>query len=345
MSGDDNYKRSNAGPINTFQADPVFAVIDGPGGINKLFTSPRATRLPLGFATAFMAQRCAQSVDSWDGYCDMYLKQESDANFTGKNATEFIRDTLSRMFCRNDTSIPGSQCIERCEMFDPTSNNSAQVCRTQGDLVYRSSEKVSALDTLYPQTGKLQTASPLRFTKCPKICDIFDPEKLSDRNVPLNLALDRGICMDIIQNLIENLVTAQKTDVVTNQRLLRLMNAYVQNGQVKPGLYNLGAGPYVSSAQVATPATVPYLPPNETLIVNENRTITGPSPIVNVTPQLTETQLAEDSNVEGASGEPFGFIDLDQDNDKDPNSSLYMILIIAFVVVLLLCIGKKTASK
>jgi hypothetical protein len=90
-AGVNSYKSGLDHPINAFSADPVYAVIDGPGGINKLFTFQRATRLPLGFATAFMAQRCSQSVDSWDGYCDLYMKQEQNKNFTGKDAKEFIR--------------------------------------------------------------------------------------------------------------------------------------------------------------------------------------------------------------------------------------------------------------
>ena len=330
--GGDQYKRASsvATPINTYEADPVFAVIDGPNGINKLFTYQRATRLPIGFATAFMAQRCSKTVDSWDGYCDMYLKQQSDANFTGKLANEFIRDTLSRMFCRNDTSIPGAQCVERCEMFDPTSDNSAQVCMTQGDLVYRQSEKVSALDTLYPQSGQLTTASPIRFTKCPKMCDQFDEESLSDRNIPLNIALDRGIAMDLIQNLVENLVSAGKTNMVTNSRLLRFMQSYVQDGSVKPGLYQLGAGPYVSAKPVATPAVVPYIPPQETLLVNENRPIFGPSPITNVT---------QGGSGSSGSNEGFGYVELDE--GKDRNSGLYIILIIAVLCVLFMCVNKK----
>jgi len=320
----ENYKQDGGLPINTFEADPVYAAIDGPDGINKLFTFQRATRLPIGFATAFMAQRCSKSVNSWDGYCDMYLKQEQDKNFTGKAAHQFIRDTLSRMFCQNDTSIPGSQCIERCEMFDPTTDNSASVCMTQGDLVFRQSEKVSAMDTLYPQTGKLSTTSPIRFTKCPKICNIFDAEKLSDRNVPLNIALDQGIAMDLIENLVENLVAAKKTDMVTNGRLLRFINAYAQDGTVKPGLYNLGAGPYVTNKQIALPAVAPYIPPQETLIVNENRTITGPQMIP----------------ASAKPSEPFGFLDL---KTKRDNNMLYAILIISVIAVIFLCINK--ASK
>jgi hypothetical protein len=310
-------------PINKFSADPVFAVIDGPDGINKLFTSQRATRLPLGFATAFMAQRCSQSVESWDGYCDLYLKQEQNANFTGKAAKEFIRDTLARMFCQNDTSIPGSQCVERCEMFDPTSDNSVSVCQTQGDLVFRSDESLKAIDTLYPQSGKLSTTEPIRFTKCPKICNIFDAKKLSNSNIPLNISLDQGIAMDLIQNLVDNIVAHRKQHLVTNSRLLRFMKAYVQDGSVKPGLYNIGAGPFVSSRPVAVPAVNPVIPPGVDLIVNEQRPINGPQMIAN--------------------NEPFGYVDLsDEDDDEAKNKNLlYLILIVSVVAIIFFCLAKR----
>ena len=270
----DNYQTYGSDrPIDFFEADPVHCAIDGPGGVNNMFTcagNPR--RRQIGLNRAFMAQRCSKNTQSWDGYCDMYLAQEWNADFTNKEFHMFIKDCLSRMFCQNDTSIPGSQCIERCEQYNPTSPNSVSVCMTQGDLVYRSSDKVSAVDTLYPQTGKLQNTEPIRFTKCPKVCNIFDADKLSDKNIPLTIACRNGIAMDVIENLLENIVSAGKQSLVTNGDLKRIMDYYVQNGSLKPGFSTLGFGPYVSSMPIFTPAVNVGIPANTDLVVNEDIT-------------------------------------------------------------------------
>lgn len=319
----------NQQPINPYSADPVHAVIDGPGGINNLFTFQRATRLPLGFASAFMSQRCGKNVEAWDGYCDMYFKQEYNKNFTGKDAHQFIRDTLSQMFCVNDTSVPGSQCVERCEMFDPTTSNSYSVCQTVGDVVYRNNYKVQANDTVFPQTGKLNTTEPIRFTKCPKVCNQLDASKLSDANIPLNIALDQGIALDLITNLVENIVSQNAQTLVTNGRLLKFMNAYVQDGKVKPGLYNIGAGPYVTTQPIAVPAVIPTIPKGKNILVDANRTITGPAMVTDQPVQNVSTP------------ERFGFLDLGENSGKDKNI-LYAILIISVFAIVVMCLAKNS---
>ena len=277
----DSYDKAGYGqPINASEADPVQCAIDGPNGINKLFACSRnATQVPIGFNLAFMGGRCGKTVDSWDGYCDMYAQQEGKADETGKKFTEFIRECLLRMVCQTDTSIPGSQCIQRCEMYNPMSSNSAVVCQTMGDVVFRAGgeDAVTAQSTGFPQSGRLQTTEPVRFTSCSKICNVLSAELLSDKNIPLNIALDKGIAMDLIQNLVENIVSSRKQALVTNGRLLDFMNKYVMDGTVKPGFSSLGAGPYVSSRALSVPAVSVSIPPRQPLIANENRAIVGPS--------------------------------------------------------------------
>jgi len=307
---EDNFQRYGANsPLDVWEADPVQCAIDGPDGVNKLFTCSRnATRIPLGFNEAFMAQRCAAN---WDGYCDLYGKQQHDADFTRKKFTTFIRDCLSRMFCQNDTSIPGAQCIERCEMFNPMSSSSVEVCQTQGDLVFRTSEKRFNLSTDFPQSGQLKTAEPIRFTKCPKICNLITADKLTDANVPLNIALDQGIAQDLIENLVENIVSQKLQHLVTNQRLKNFMKLYVQDGSVKVGFASVGSGPYVTDRPVATPAVNPFIPPQEVLMVDDPR-----RSIRMVVPG-------------GKQQENFGFIDLG--GEEGSNAAVIVILIVAFL--------------
>jgi hypothetical protein len=273
----DQYDKAGYGqPIIEAEADPVQCAIDGPNGINKLFACSRnATSLPIGFNLAFMAGRCSKN---WDGYCDMYAQQEGKADETGKKFTEFIRECLLRMVCKNDTSVPGSQCYERCEMYNPMSSSSAVVCQTMGDVVFRAGGEnaVTAISTDFPQSGRLQTSEPVRITSCPKVCNVFSAELLSDKNIPLNIALDKGIAMDLVQNLVENIVSSRQQALVTNGRLLDFMNKYVMDGSVKPGFSNLGAGPYVSSRALSVPAVSVSIPPYQPLIVNENPVIVGP---------------------------------------------------------------------
>lgn len=321
----DNYKQYGSKmPINVYEADPVHCAIDGPDGVNNQFTcagNPR--RRQLGLNRAFMSQRCAQN---WDGYCDLYLGQEQNADFTGKARDLFIKDTLARMFCQNDTSIPGAQCVERCEQYNPTSSDSVSVCMTQGDLVFRSSEKEYAIDTAFPQTGKLQTAEPIRFTKCPKVCNIFDPKKLSDANVALNIALDNGIAMDLIQNLVENIVAARKQSMVTNSRLRDFMNKYVQDGSVKPGLYNVGFGPQRIDRPTAVPAVIPTIVPGQTYVVDESLPILG-------------NRMISASNAKTGKKEGFDYIDLGDGEEAD-GQLLRAILVVSVVAIALICLSK-----
>ncbi len=292
---DDYQTYGRNAPADINQSDPVGCALNGPDGVNNLFVcGQNRQRIVLGFTEAMMAQRCAST---WDGYCDMYLKQELQADYTNKKARDFIRDTLLRMFCQNDTSVPGYHCYERCQMYNPTSSSSFSVCQTQGDIVFRDSNKLEANSTDFNQAYQLNTAQPIRISKCPKVCNLLKAENLTDKNVALNIALDNGIAMDLIQNLIVNIVSQKMQDQVTNSRLNRFMEEYVQDGSFKPGLYNLGYGPQMSSRPIAMPAVNPYIPPNQVYVVNDKEAITGNT-------LITATNASANSNTMGNNTYP-----------------------------------------
>lgn len=337
-------------PISKFAADPVQCAIDGWIGheANNLFSCPRnVTTVPIGFNRAFMAQRCAAN---WDGYCDMYGEQESKADYTNNKFTMFIRECLIKMFCQND-KIPGSQCIERCEMYDPMSTNSVSVCQTQGDVVFRGSLKVSAQTTDFPQLGRLQTTEPVRFTSCPKVCNLLTKESLSDDNVPLNIALDQGIAMDVIQDLVINIVSQQKQSMVSNGRLKNFMNKYVMNGSVKPGFASVGAtgliyaGDYVDSQDgspalsaekdlkqppaipMSVPAVTVQVPKGKDIIVNQQEYRRGPM-FVDANPQGKKSK----SKSSLKSVEKFA-ADKPSDSSKSNAGTIAVLVVVAVLAV------------
>jgi hypothetical protein len=357
LAGETYQKYGGSQPINIFEADPVNCAIDGPGGINNMFAcagNPRRTQI--GLNEAFMAQRCAAN---WDGYCDMYGNQQFNADFTGKKFNMFIRDTLSRMFCQNDTSIPGAQCVQRCEQYNPTSSSSVSVCMDQGDLVFRASDKEYALDTIYPQTGKLQTASPIRFTKCPKTCNVLNADHLTDKNIALNIALQRGIAMDLIENLVQNIVSLRMQDKVENQMLKQFMKQYVMDGTVKPGFSSLGISPLVSSRQVALPAVIDVIPPNTILAVNENKGIEGNQMIqvsdVPATLAQLEAQNSASQSVASATPsagiisasnnnvEPFRYVVLGEETTR--NNTMKVVALIIGIGILLFLLASFMMKK
>jgi len=353
---DDYQTYGQNAPTDINQSDPVGCALNGPDGVNNLFVcGQNRQRLVIGFTEAMMAQRCASS---WDGYCDMYLKQELQADFTNKKARDFIRDTLLRMFCQNDTSIPGYHCYERCQMYNPTSSSSFSVCQTQGDVVFRNSNRLEANSTDFNQAYQLNTAEPIRISKCPKVCNMLSAEKLTDSNVALNIALDNGIAMDLIQNLIVNIVSAKMTDKVTNSRLKRFMDEYIQDGSFKPGLYNLGVGPQMSARPIAMPAVNPYIPPNNVYVVNDKEAITGntlitatnantntrgnntpptygvpqyPLPVENAQPVVSQPVEAVDSQSQ-VPKEPFAYIDLCSGSTTD-KALVYSILGVSLLTI------------
>jgi len=343
MSEDTDYANFGANaPVSVSAADPVSCALGNPvtGDPTNMFTcAGNPQRTQLGLMDYYMGQRCA---NKWDGYCDLYLNQQLKADYTQKAAKEFIRATLMSMFCHNDTTTPGSECYERCELLDPTASSSFSVCIPAGDVVFRSSYKREANSTDFNQSGKLNTTEPIKIAPCPKVCDLLSAEKLTDDNKALNIALDNGIAMDLVQNLVENIVAQGMQDKVTNTRLKDFMNKYIQDGSVKPGLYNLGAGPQMSSRPIAVPAVNPYLPPKDTFVVNENKGVRGVTPIIKSppsTPYIPQAQPAQPSAPQ-TKPEPFGFFNLSGDSSSD-KKMLLAILVVSALAVAAIIIAKR----
>ena len=339
MSDDTDYANfgENA-PVSVSAADPVSCALGNPitdDPTNMFTCAGNPQRRQLGLMTAFMGQRCA---NKWDGYCDMYLTQELKADYTGKHAKDFIRNTLMSMFCHNDTTTPGSECYEKCELLDPTASSSFSVCIPGGDVVYRSSGKREANSTDFNQSGRLNTAEPIKITQCPKVCDLLSAEKLTDANIALNIALDNGIAMDLIQNLVENIISAKMQGSVTNSRLKNFMDKYIQDGGVKPGLYTLGKGPEMSSRPIGVPAVNPYLPPENVFVVNENKGITGVTPIMQKPMAFPPYRPYIPPNP-NAEVETFGFLNLG--GGSTDKKLLYAILVISVLAAAAIFVAKR----
>jgi hypothetical protein len=276
--------------ISLRETDPVQCCLKGKSGIFNVETCPEnPLRRDLWLCPAFMAQRCAES---WDGYCDIYLQEKIGEDATGKAARAFIHDVADERFCKLDSSTPGSTCYKRCEMFNPTAPNSAQVCKTEGDIVYRDSTDLWNLDTNYSWSGKLSTATPIKFTACKKKCDTFTAENLTDSDRVINECLDTGACQDIMQNLAENIVSKGAKDQVKNKRLKQFIDAYILSAKTAPKVSSLGASPNLSTSPYAMPASDPYLPANNVYTVADIGN-TANTPQLNVASTTNETAKKE----------------------------------------------------
>jgi len=297
-----NYQFNGEGSVVSLrEADPVQCCLSGESGIFSMETcAGNPLRTQVGLCPLFMSERCARN---WDGYCDIYLKEQSQNDPNGKKVMEFLKDTLSHKFCRT-LDVPGSYCYTRCETFNPTSPNSAQICRTVGDVVYRPSNKQYNLDTNFNWSGKLNTAEPIKFTGCKKTCDVFPAQGITDDDRVVNECLDRGIGMDIISNLAQNLV-ASKTPVA-NKRLKQYIDYYVigsTNAELTPGFSSMGASGLVSTKPISIPTDSNYVAPNATYLIQQNIGNFPPNPTANaqVDPQATVSQGS------APVVEPFGF--------------------------------------
>jgi hypothetical protein len=257
-------------PIQNYLADPVQDCIPG----NFFNGADNPLRYDIGRCDAFMSQRCARN---WDGYCDIYLRQQKKADHTGKASNKFLTDALNAQFCRVDTSLPGSEntCYTRCEQMDPLAPDSAQICRNDGDYIYRKSLKSQNIDTQFNSTGRLTTPSGISIAKCPMVCDKFTEENLSDNNRILNECLDRGIAADALINIAENAISANIK--ITNSRFLKFINSFVltKSDSLKPGFSSLGASPMLTTVQRALPAVDPFIQKGSKYLVN-NDALFGP---------------------------------------------------------------------
>ena len=274
-----NYKQyGEQSKISIREADPVVSCLSS-SKFNVDTTNP--LRFQVDRCNNWMSQRCSKK---WDKYCDLYLADKKNSDFTGKATNEWLRKALEEKFCRVDTSIPGSYCYEKCDLFDPLAPGGAEVCHTQGDIVYRDSNKLYNLDTNYNWSGKLTTPSVIKFTGCKKTCDLVDSYKFEEDDFILNECLDRGIGQDILQNVAENIVS--KNIVVNNSRMKLYISRYVigsDRTNLTPGFSSLGRVNVVTNQTNAIPAVNPYLPPNSSISVGNIGNF-GNSPPSNVVP-------------------------------------------------------------
>jgi len=250
--------------LSSREADPVVACLAS----TKYNVDPtNPLRYQIGLCESWMAQRCSRG---WDKYCEVYLSDQINKDFTGKAANKWLREALESRFCRVDQNSPGSYCYEKCDLFDPVASQGAQVCRTFGDVVYRDSNKLYNIDTNYNWSNTLTAPSPIKFKTCEKVCDVFTLADFDEDDRILNECLDRGIGTDILQNLAQNLVSNKVP--VRNSRLRSFIERYVigsAKGQITPGFSSIGQAPVITNVPIATPAVNPYLPPNGHFAVND----------------------------------------------------------------------------
>jgi hypothetical protein len=243
--------------LTSREADPVAACLAS----TKYNVDPtNPLRYQIGLCETWMAQRCSRG---WDKYCEVYLSDQINKDFTGKAANKWLREALESRFCRVDQNSPGSYCYEKCDLFDPISSQGAQVCRTFGDVVYRDSNKLYNIDTNYNWSNKLTAPSPIKFKTCDKVCDVFTLSDFKEDDRILNECLDRGIGLDILQNLAQNLVSNNVP--IQNSRLRSFIKRYIiesTTNEITPGFSSIGQAPVITTIPIATPAINPYLPPN-----------------------------------------------------------------------------------
>ena len=84
-------KYGGKNPITEKNADPVQCCLEG----SYLNCPENPWRFEKGLCQNFMGQRCARG---WDKYCDLYLDQQSTADFTGEKANDFLFEALLQNF-------------------------------------------------------------------------------------------------------------------------------------------------------------------------------------------------------------------------------------------------------
>lgn len=329
--------------VSLREADPVQCCLSGKSGIFAMETcAGNPLRREIELCPKFMSQRCARN---WDDKCDIYLNEQTQADFTGKKASEFLKATASAKFCRVDTSFPGSYCFEKCEQFNPTAPNSAQVCTIEGDVVYRDSSKLYNLDTNYNWSGRLNTAEPIKFTGCKKTCDQM--KNIGEADRVINECLDRGVCGDVISNLAQNIVA--NNIPFENSRLKNFIERYVigtqagaAQGVITPGSSSLGAANTVTSRPVAVPAVNPYLQPDNTYVIQKNTGNFSPQPIYNQSGSVAQqpapvTEPFHMRYADAATPSGNGNKNKDDEGKMAKKAITYAIIAILAVLVIKMC--------
>ena len=324
--------------VSLREADPVQCCLSGKSGIFAMETcAGNPLRRDVELCPKFMSQRCARN---WDDKCDIYLNEQTQADFTGKAAGEFLKATASAKFCRVDTSFPGSYCFEKCEQFNPTAPNSAQVCTIEGDVVYRDSTKLFNLDTNYNWSGRLNTAEPIKFTGCKKTCDSM--KNITEDDRVLNECLDRGVCGEVVANLAQNIVANGVQ--FQNSRLQDFIQKYVMGskpgaavGVISPGASSLGASNTVTNRPVAVPAVNPFIPANATYVIQQNVGNFSPQPVYNQSGTVA-TQPAPVTEpfrmLQAANAAPPATVA--NGNKKDNTQQMIIIAIFAIIAILVI---------
>jgi len=299
-----------SGPIKNYLADPVQDCIAG----NFFNGHDNPTRYDIGRCNTFMGQRCSRQ---WDGYCDLYLREQVDADFVGKAANEFLIKALDAQFCTVDKQTVGSEktCFTKCEQMDPLAPDSAMICQTEGNYVYRTTDKMYNIDTQYNATGRLSTPSPIRIAECPKVCNLLTEDKLTDNNRILNECLDRGIAGDILVNIATNAISQNIN--ITNQRFQRFINSFVLKGsnELKPGFSSLGASPMLTTVKRGMPASNPVIQPNTSYLQTDS-SLFGPQ-MVKESDYQTIPEKEAFSPVSSSSSTPKPrFVGMNLDKDE-----------------------------
>jgi hypothetical protein len=260
-------KYGGKNPITEKNADPVQCCLEG----SYLNCPENPWRFEKGLCQNFMGQRCARG---WDKYCDLYLDQQSTADFTGKKANDFLFEAFTAKFCRDDTSDPTNKCYTRCEMMNPLADNSAVVCKTYGNNAYRDVKTLSAISTAFLQDAKLDSSSPISVHQCPKTCDLLSLNDFEDNDRLLNEVLDRGVAQNGVMNLAENIV--KQGILVKNSRLRNFISKYITSGgQPNQIDATLGKTNFKSIVPVPTPiaSTIPENPIMKTTTEPERNTL------------------------------------------------------------------------
>lgn len=199
--------------------DPVNCCLDG----NFLDCPENPYRFKKDTCPEYMAQRCARN---FDDKCDLFLKQLDDKDLNSTDGGLFIRKVAEHKYCRLDTEDPEAHCATVCEQVNPLAPaGSATVCRTIGASIFRDPEQLYNLSKDFAQTANLESTAPVKYGKCPKVCDILNLNDFSNSDKVLNECLDRGVCQDIMMDLSKNIV---KNNIqFSNDRLNNYINQYI----------------------------------------------------------------------------------------------------------------------
>ena len=344
MSNDSSYQSygENA-TVKLSEADPVQCCLKG--RFNQCPGNP--SRFQVGLCENYMAQRCARG---WDQYCDLYLTEKDGDDFTGKAANKFLRDAALAKFCRNDTTAPGSYCFTKCDSFNPVGTTSAQVCNTWGDIVFRDTNELYNIDTNYNWSGKLNVPSPIKFSGCKKVCDVFNLADFTDDDRVINECLTRGACQDVMVNIAENAISTGQS--VKNSRLKDFIARLVVStkGETTPAQSSLGASPQITTAPVTVPAVSPTIIPGSgqsiamptAVDVAANPTIVGNNPSANIASTSASaaaehfrTGKSEDFNYNRRRDDPGMMSKL---SAMLPTNSTITVLIVALVIIIIVMI-------